>query len=86
MSKVMHQMSATAERAGVARGEALRDSVSDETQGTTHDTKGTGSGPLLEALARHNLLKAMKRVKANKGAAGIDGRDTDQDCVDDSIL
>jgi hypothetical protein len=28
MSKVMHQMSATAERAGVARGEALRDPVS----------------------------------------------------------
>ena len=83
MSKVMHQMSAVAERAGVARGEALRDSVSDETQGTTHDTEGTGSGPL---LARHNLLKAMKRVKPNKGAAGIDGRDTDQDGVDDSIL
>jgi RNA-directed DNA polymerase len=78
MSKVMHQMSATAERAGVARGEALRDSVSDETQGTTHDTEGTGSGLLLQALARQNLLKAMKRVKANKGAAGIDGMDIDQ--------
>jgi group II intron reverse transcriptase/maturase len=78
MSKVMHQMSATAERAGVARGEALRDSVSDETQGTTHDTEGTGPGLLLQALARQNLLKAMKRVKANKGAAGIDGMDIDQ--------
>ena len=50
MSKVMHQMSATAERAGVARGEALRDSVSDETQGTTHEAEGTGSGLLLQAL------------------------------------
>ena len=78
MSKVMHQMSATAERAGVARGEALRDSVSDETQGTTHDTQGTGPGLLLQALARQNLLKAMKRVKANKGAAGIDGMDIAQ--------
>jgi len=78
MSKVMHQMSANAERAGVARGEALRDPVSDETQGTTHDTEGTGSGLLLEALTRQNLLKAMKRVKANKGAAGIDGMDIDQ--------
>ena len=78
MSKVMHQMSAVAERAGVARGEALRDSVSDETQGTTHDTEGTGSGLLLQALTRQNLLKAMKRVKANKGAAGIDGMDIDQ--------
>lgn len=78
MSKVMHQMSANAERAGVARGEALRDPVSDETKGTTHETEGTGSGLLLEALARQNLLKAMKRVKANKGAAGIDGMDIDQ--------
>ena len=78
MSKVMHQMSAHAERAGVARGEALRDPASDETQGTTHETEGTGSGLLLEALTRQNLLKAMKRVKANKGAAGIDGMDIDQ--------
>ena len=78
MSKVMHQMSAKAERAGVARGEALRDPASDETQGTTHETEGTGSGLLLEALTRQNLLKAMKRVKANKGAAGIDGMDIDQ--------
>jgi RNA-directed DNA polymerase len=78
MSKVMHQMSANAERAGVARGEALRDPVSDETQGTTHETEGTGPELLLEALARQNLLKAMKRVKANKGAAGVDGMDIDQ--------
>ena len=78
MSKVMHQMSANAERAGVARGEAPRDPVSDETQGTTHDTESTGSGLLLQALTRQNLLKAMKRVKANKGAAGADGMDIDQ--------
>lgn len=78
MSKVMHQMSANAERAGVARGEALRDPVSDETKGTTHETEGTGSALLLEALTRQNLLKAMKRVRANKGAAGIDGMDIDQ--------
>ena len=78
MSKVMHQMSANAERAGVARGQALRDPVSDETQGTTHETEGTGPELLLEALARQNLLKAMKRVKANKGAAGVDGMDIDQ--------
>ena len=75
MSKVMHQMSAHAERAGVVRGEALHDPVSDETQGTICETEGTGSELLLEALTRQNLLKAMKRVKANKGAAGIDGMD-----------
>ena len=78
MSKVMHQMSAQAEWAGVAKGEAGCDLVSDETCGTTHETKSSGSGLLLEVLARQNLLKALKRVKANKGAAGIDGRDIDQ--------
>lgn len=43
MSKLTHQMSANAERAGVARGEAMRDPVSDEIQGTTNETEGTGS-------------------------------------------
>jgi len=79
MSKVMHQMSAKAERAGVARGEALRDTISDKDQGTTHETEGTGPELLLEALvARQNLLYAMKRVKANKGAAGLGGMENDQ--------
>jgi RNA-directed DNA polymerase len=38
-----------------------------------------GTGGLLEAaLTRHNLLTAFKRVKANKGAAGVDGLDIEQ--------
>jgi RNA-directed DNA polymerase len=35
-----------------------------------------GAGPLPEAaLKKQNLLLAWKRVKANKGAAGVDGLD-----------
>lgn len=38
-----------------------------------------GAGPLLEAaLTRQNLQAAWKRVKANKGAAGVDGLDIEQ--------
>jgi RNA-directed DNA polymerase len=38
-----------------------------------------GTGGLLEAaLTRHNLLLAWKRVKANKGAAGVDELDIEQ--------
>jgi len=78
MSKVMHQMSAKAERVKAGMGEAQRDLISDETCDPIHETEDTGSGLLLEVLSRENLLRAMKRVKANKGAPGIDGRDIDQ--------
>lgn len=72
------QMSAQAERAGVTRGEAARDPASDEATGPRRDTESTGSGLLQAALTRENLRQAWKRVKANKGAAGVDGLDIDQ--------
>jgi len=71
-------MSAQAERAGVARGEAARDPVSDEASRPRHDTESTGSALLMAALTRENLQRAFKRVRGNKGAAGVDGLDIDQ--------
>ena len=76
MSKVLRQMRAEhAGRAAVARGEAARDAVSDEACGPRQDTKSTGSAlpkSLLQAaLTRENLQRALKRVRANKGAAGV---------------
>ena len=78
MQQVKRQMPAQAGRAGEARGEATRDSVSDEASSPRHETGGTGSVLLLAALTRENLQRAFKRVKANKGAAGVDGLDITQ--------
>lgn len=78
MLKARRQKSAQAERAGVAHGEAGRDPVSDEAANPRRDTESTGSGLLQAALTRENPRQAWKRVKANKGAAGVDGLDIEQ--------
>ena len=86
MSKAMRQMLGQPGRVGVAHGEAVRDLISDEASGPPREHPGTGSakqmagtGGLLEAaLTRQNLQAAWKRVKANKGAAGVDGLDIEQ--------
>ncbi len=71
-------MSAQAERAGSAHGEAGRGLVSDEAAGPRQGTGNTGSALLDAALTRANLKPAWKRVKANQGAAGVDGLDVEQ--------
>ena len=78
MQQVMRQMPAPAGRAAVARGEAERVPTSEETCGPRHVTQDTGSALLQAALTRENLQRALKRVRANKGAAGVDGLDIDQ--------
>ena len=86
MPKVMRQMPERSGRVGIAHGEAVRDSTSDEACDPLHEHRATGSaklkagtGGLLEdALTRQNLQTAWKRVKANKGAAGVDGLDIEQ--------
>ena len=52
--------------------------ASDEACGPRHAQASTGSGLLTAALTRENLQQALKRVRANKGAAGVDGLDIDQ--------
>jgi RNA-directed DNA polymerase len=86
MSKAMRQMPEQSGRAGDAHGEAGREAASDEACDPLHEHPDTGSarqkagaGTLLEAaLTRENLQAAWKRVKANKGAAGVDGLDIEQ--------
>ena len=86
MSKAMRQMPERSGRVSEARGEAVRDLISDEASGPPREHPATGltkpmagTGGLLEAaLTRQNLQAAWKRVKANKGAAGVDGLDIEQ--------
>jgi RNA-directed DNA polymerase len=81
MSEAMRQMPARAGRAGAARGEAACEPVSDEADGPRHEPSDTGkphAALLHAAFTRENLRRALKRVRANKGAAGVDGLDIDQ--------
>ena len=78
MQQELPQMPAQAGRAGVVRGEAVCEPSSEESCGPRDATEDTGSALLQAALTRENLKRAFKRVRANKGAAGVDGLDIDQ--------
>ena len=86
MSKAKGQKPEVSGRAGVGYGEAVRERASDQADGPPREHPDTGlakpragTGSLLQAaLTRENLQAAWKRVKANKGAAGVDGLDIEQ--------
>lgn len=60
---------------GLRGGEAAKRAEHDEAERAPGAQTGWGAGGLLEqALARENMVRAWKRVRANKGSAGVDGR------------
>ncbi|MFC3231352.1 reverse transcriptase domain-containing protein, partial [Marinibaculum pumilum] len=78
MSKAMRQMPVPTGRQGRQAGEARGSSCLDEAEPPPRAPNDTGPGLLAAVLARENLLRALKQVRANKGAAGVDGLDIDQ--------
>jgi len=78
MRRVLRQMSAPAERSVEGQGETLSAPCSDETHRPRPEAEDTGPGLLSAVLARENMQQAWKRVRSNKGAAGIDGLAIDE--------
>ena len=61
------------------RGEASTAERSEQMDSATRTRNIPGRGSMMErALSRSNMQRALKRVKRNKGSAGIDGMSVDE--------
>ena len=79
LGNALHQKSGQPERVVTIMGEALDDATRDEARPAWQQQEGLGGEDLLgQALSRENMAAAWKRVKANKGSAGVDGLTIDQ--------
>lgn len=75
LGRAVHQKPAEAGRNEGRPGEAGWGAVRGEARMARHETGSLGrEGLLTQALARANLVMAWKRVKANRGSAGADGK------------
>ena len=75
LGKAMHQMPGRPGGLAKRGGEAAARSRHDEAELARGAQTDCGAGDLLgQALARENMAAAWRRVKANKGSAGVDGR------------
>ena len=77
----MRQMPGMPGRQEEETGEPRPSSGLDEAAPPPRTRNDTGPGLLGAVLARENLQRALKQVRANKGAAGVDGLDIDQTAI-----
>jgi RNA-directed DNA polymerase len=74
LGRAVHQKPGQLGRTEGGRGEAEPATGRDEARLARPETEGLGCESLLaQALARENVVRAWKRVKANRGSAGVDG-------------
>jgi group II intron reverse transcriptase/maturase len=79
LEEARHQKPERSGRTGGRRGEAESETGRDEAASARRNREGSGQDDLLvQALARENLVRAWKRVKANRGSAGVDGLSIDE--------
>ena len=72
LGSAQHQKSGIPERDERRQGEAEPEAERDEARPARHGQESLGRDLLTQALARENLVRAWKRVKANRGSAGVD--------------
>lgn len=73
-----HQKPGQPGRTERGQGEALLGIGRDEAPLARQESEGLGRDLLTQVLARENLVAAWKRVKANRGSAGVDGRTVEE--------
>ena len=79
LGSASHQKSGQPERVVTGEGEAHAEAARDEARPAFQQQTGLGREDLLwQALSRENMAAAWKRVKANKGSAGVDGLTIEQ--------
>lgn len=79
LERKLHQKPGKPERINAVEGEACGRLIRDEARSARHHHEGLGREDLLtQVLSRENMVKAWKRVKANKGSAGVDGLTIEQ--------
>ena len=79
LGRERHQKPGQPGRTDRRDGEAGPETGRDEPRTADHQHEGLGREDLLaQALSRENMAEAWKRVKANKGSAGVDGLSIDE--------
>jgi group II intron reverse transcriptase/maturase len=74
LGRAVHQKPAPAGRIAGGRGEAEPEGMRDEARMARRETGSPGrDGLLAQVLASANMVMAWKRVKSNRGSAGVDG-------------